>query len=190
MNIQITFPYHRFSVSWKKIIEKLTMFPMSPDDHLLTNRKKSLIRSKQTPDPSVQFLVNMQTTDNIIFRISGFQFFSSGFRGKTPSYPPLLYQHNYFLLRFMIKLLWNWAILMNAFVSIFFDWSTESGSTYKSRFHTIASVFLEKRLLKNWQCFQCLMMTICWRIGKNPSSNLSKHKATFSWSTWKTLNRI
>ena len=47
----------------KKIIEKLTMFPMSPDDHLLTNRKKSLIRSKQTPDPSVQFLVNMQTTD-------------------------------------------------------------------------------------------------------------------------------
>ena len=33
------------------------MFPMSPDDHLLTNRKKSLIRSKQTPDPSVQFLV-------------------------------------------------------------------------------------------------------------------------------------
>jgi hypothetical protein len=37
--------------------------PMSPDDHLLTNRKKSLIRSKQTPDPSVQFLVNMQTTD-------------------------------------------------------------------------------------------------------------------------------
>ena len=25
--------------------------------------KKSLIRSKQTPDPSVQFLVNMQTTD-------------------------------------------------------------------------------------------------------------------------------
>jgi hypothetical protein len=36
---------------------------MSPDDHLLTNRKQSLIRSKQTPDPSVQFLVNMQTTD-------------------------------------------------------------------------------------------------------------------------------
>jgi hypothetical protein len=36
---------------------------MSPDDHLLTNRKKSLIRSKQTPDPSVLFLVNMQTTD-------------------------------------------------------------------------------------------------------------------------------
>ena len=36
---------------------------MSPDDHLLTNRKKSLIRSKQTPNPSVQFLVNMQTTD-------------------------------------------------------------------------------------------------------------------------------
>ena len=37
---------------------------MSPDDHLLTNRKRSLIRSKQTPDdPSVQFLVNMQTTD-------------------------------------------------------------------------------------------------------------------------------
>ena len=63
MNIQITFPYHRFSGSWKKIIEKLTMFPMSPDDHLLTNRKQSLIRSKQTPDPSVQFLVNMQTTD-------------------------------------------------------------------------------------------------------------------------------
>ena len=31
---------------------------MSPDDHLLTNRKQSLIRSKQTPDPSVQFLVN------------------------------------------------------------------------------------------------------------------------------------
>jgi predicted RNA methylase len=30
---------------------------------LLTNRKQSLIRSKQTPDPSVQFLVNMQTTD-------------------------------------------------------------------------------------------------------------------------------
>ena len=25
--------------------------------------KKSLIQSKQTPDPSVQFLVNMQTTD-------------------------------------------------------------------------------------------------------------------------------
>ena len=41
------------------------MFPMSPDDHLLTNRKKSLIRSKQTPDPSVQFLVNMQTTDKL-----------------------------------------------------------------------------------------------------------------------------
>jgi hypothetical protein len=39
------------------------MFPMSPDDHLLTNRKQSLIRSKQTPDPSIQFLVNMQTTD-------------------------------------------------------------------------------------------------------------------------------
>jgi hypothetical protein len=38
---------------------------MSPDDHLLTNRKKSLIRSKQTPDPSVQFLVNMQTTAEI-----------------------------------------------------------------------------------------------------------------------------
>ena len=37
------------------------MFPMSPDDHFLTNRKQSLIRSK--PDPSVQFLVNMQTTD-------------------------------------------------------------------------------------------------------------------------------
>jgi hypothetical protein len=36
---------------------------MSPDDHLLTNRKKSLIRSKQTLDPSVQFLVNMQTKD-------------------------------------------------------------------------------------------------------------------------------
>jgi hypothetical protein len=34
---------------------------MSPDDHFLTNRKQSLIRSKQTPDPSVQFLVNMQT---------------------------------------------------------------------------------------------------------------------------------
>ena len=63
MSILITFPYHRFSGSWKKIIEKLTMFPMSPDDHLLTNRKKSLVRSKQTPDPSVQFLVNMQTTD-------------------------------------------------------------------------------------------------------------------------------
>jgi hypothetical protein len=43
------------------LFEKLTMFPMSPDDHLLTNRKKYLIRSKQTPDPSVQFLVNMQT---------------------------------------------------------------------------------------------------------------------------------
>jgi hypothetical protein len=53
---RFTFPYHRFSGSWKKIIEKLTMFPMSPDDHLLTNRKQSLIRSKQTPDPSVQFL--------------------------------------------------------------------------------------------------------------------------------------
>jgi hypothetical protein len=39
------------------------MSPMSPGDHLLTNRTKSLIRSKQTPDPSVQFLVNMQTTD-------------------------------------------------------------------------------------------------------------------------------
>ena len=39
------------------------MFPMSPDDHLLTNRKKSLIRSNQTPDPAVQFLINMQTTD-------------------------------------------------------------------------------------------------------------------------------
>jgi hypothetical protein len=39
------------------------MFPMSPDGHLLTNRKQSLIRSKQTPDPSVQFLVNMQITD-------------------------------------------------------------------------------------------------------------------------------
>ena len=63
MNIQITFPYHRFSGSWKKIIEKLTMFPMSTDDHLLTNRKQSLIRSKQIPDPPVQFLVNMQTTD-------------------------------------------------------------------------------------------------------------------------------
>ena len=63
MNIQITFPYHRFSGSGKKIIEKLTMFPISPDHHLLTNRKQSLIRSKQTPDPSVQFLVNMQTTD-------------------------------------------------------------------------------------------------------------------------------
>ena len=36
---------------------------MSPDDHFLTNRKQFLIRSKQTPDPSVQFLVNMQTTD-------------------------------------------------------------------------------------------------------------------------------
>ena len=36
---------------------------MSPDDHLLTNRKQSLIWSKQTPDPSVQFLVNMQTRD-------------------------------------------------------------------------------------------------------------------------------
>jgi hypothetical protein len=59
MNIQITFPYHLFSVSWKKIIEKLTMFPMSPDDHLLTNRKKSLIWSKQTPNPSVQFLLDM-----------------------------------------------------------------------------------------------------------------------------------
>jgi hypothetical protein len=34
-----------------------------PDDHFLTNRKQSLIRSKQTPDPAVQFLVNMQTTD-------------------------------------------------------------------------------------------------------------------------------
>jgi hypothetical protein len=74
---------------------------------LLTNRKKSLMRSKQTPDPSVQFLVNMQTTDK--------------FNAE--------YQHNYFLLRFMIKLLWNWAILINAFASIFFDWSTESGST-------------------------------------------------------------
>jgi hypothetical protein len=39
--------------------EKLTMFPMSPGDHLLTNQKQSLIRSRQTPDPSVQFLVNM-----------------------------------------------------------------------------------------------------------------------------------
>jgi hypothetical protein len=38
---------------------------MSPDDHLLTNRKQSLIRSKQTPDPSVQFLVNRQTTDKL-----------------------------------------------------------------------------------------------------------------------------
>jgi hypothetical protein len=38
---------------------------MSPGDHLLTNRKQSLIRSKQTPDPSVQFLVNMQTTDKL-----------------------------------------------------------------------------------------------------------------------------
>ncbi len=63
MNMQIMFPYHRFSGSWKKIIEKLTMFPMSPDNHFFTNRKQSLIRSKQTPDPSVQFLVNMQTTD-------------------------------------------------------------------------------------------------------------------------------
>ena len=36
---------------------------MSPDDHFLTNRKQSLIRSKQTPDPSVQFLVNMQTNN-------------------------------------------------------------------------------------------------------------------------------
>ena len=36
---------------------------MSPDDHFLTNRKQSLIRSKQTPDPPVKFLVNMQTTD-------------------------------------------------------------------------------------------------------------------------------
>ena len=63
MNIQITFPYHRFSGSRKKIIEKLTIFPMSTDDHLLTNRKQSLIRSKQIPDPPVQFLVNMQTTD-------------------------------------------------------------------------------------------------------------------------------
>jgi hypothetical protein len=35
---------------------------MSPDDHFLTNRKQSLIRSKQTPNPSVLFLVNMQTT--------------------------------------------------------------------------------------------------------------------------------
>ena len=33
----------------------------SPDDNFLTNRKQSLIRSKQTPDPSVQCLVNMQT---------------------------------------------------------------------------------------------------------------------------------
>ena len=39
------------------------MFPISPDDHLLTNRKQSLIRSRQTLDLSVQFLVNMQTTD-------------------------------------------------------------------------------------------------------------------------------
>jgi hypothetical protein len=45
---------------------------MSPDDHLLTNRKQSLIRSKQTPDPSVQFLVNMQTTDQLDFWISSF----------------------------------------------------------------------------------------------------------------------
>jgi hypothetical protein len=29
---------------------------MSPDDHLLTNQKQPLIRSRQTPDPSVQFL--------------------------------------------------------------------------------------------------------------------------------------
>jgi hypothetical protein len=36
---------------------------MSPDDDMLTNRKQSLVRSKQTPDPSVQFQVNMQTTD-------------------------------------------------------------------------------------------------------------------------------
>jgi hypothetical protein len=28
------------------------MFPMSPDDHILTNGKQSLIRSKQTPDYS------------------------------------------------------------------------------------------------------------------------------------------
>ena len=47
----------------KRLLKKLTMFPMSPDDHLLTNQKQSLIRSRQTPDPPVQFLVNMQTTD-------------------------------------------------------------------------------------------------------------------------------
>ena len=36
---------------------------MSTDDHLLTNRKQSLKQIKQIPDPPVQFLVNMQTTD-------------------------------------------------------------------------------------------------------------------------------
>jgi hypothetical protein len=113
----------------KKIIEKLTMFPMSPDDHLLTNRKQSLIRSKQTPDPSVQFLVNK-------FALK-----------------PYVKQHFHGLLGK------HW---------------TEFNHTW--RFHTIASVFLEKRLLKNKQCFQFLLMTICWRIGKNPSSDLSKHQ--------------
>jgi hypothetical protein len=52
-----------------------------PDDHFLTNRKQSLIRSKQTPDPSVQFLVNMQTTDKFNadeqLRISAQLFFAS-----------------------------------------------------------------------------------------------------------------